>query len=39
MAKVPAMVMPNWTKSVTSTPHNPLTEAKKIDISPQMMSV
>jgi hypothetical protein len=34
-AMVPVIVMPNWIESVTSTPHSPLTEAKKIVISEQ----
>jgi DNA-binding MurR/RpiR family transcriptional regulator len=31
--------MPNWIVSVTSTPHSPLTEAKKIVMTAQTRSV
>src|SRR6185312_2897431 len=38
-ANVPLIVNVNWSESVTSTPQSPLTEAKKIVMMPQTMSV
>ncbi len=38
-AKVPVIVIVNWIESVTSTPHSPDTDAKKIVITAAMDSV
>src|SRR5262245_6943811 len=38
-AKAPVIVTVNWIESVTSTPHNPDTEAKKIVITDAKSSV
>ena len=36
---MPVIVIENWIESVTSTPHKPETDAKKIVMTPQTMSV
>jgi hypothetical protein len=38
-AKVPVMVMPNCSVSVTNTPHRPETEAKKMVMTPHTIKV
>lgn len=38
-ANAPVIVMPNWSVSVTSTPHRPDTDAKKIVMIEQTSSV
>ena len=38
-AKVPVIVIPNWSASVTSTPQSPDTDAKKIVMIEQTMRV